>query len=343
MITISFVACKKAETPNFNQTEKLSDQQIEISERLQQIADISLTVLSENQDLLNKYVKSLKNKLAKFPDEEESLTFMEILKNESFIEPGFSEIFVKKYQEKFYNNDYSGAEKYGTLTEKIKSRLPGHQLSTKPTSANASIASSTLYSSTTDSIFIASLGGQLYFLYSENFAALDSSKFWTTSDPMSDVVTSVTVKRRELYCDVRRCYGLRDVTQTVTGEWAETTATLVANLNDRVLDPTPPQPPVVLCSNLTANTIPNLDDRYSISNNMPTIRLLENIRFGFWSGSNSIKIHQGYAKLDNPTVNSSSGNLAASAANREVGSAKIKRREARKGIWITFGPIWNPY
>jgi len=86
--------------------ETLTDQQIEIKERLQQIGDISLSVLSENQDLLNKYVKSVKNKLAKFPDEEESLTFMEILKNESFIEPGFSENFVLKYQEKFYNNDY---------------------------------------------------------------------------------------------------------------------------------------------------------------------------------------------------------------------------------------------
>lgn len=116
----------------------------------------------------------------------------------------------------------------------------------------------------------------------------------------------------------------------------------MANLNDRIADPTPP-PPVVLCSDLTSNTVATLNDSYSISNSMPSIRLLENIRYGFWSGSNRINIYQGYAKLTNPTVNQSNGTLAITEPNRPVGDARIKRKQARKGTWITYGPIWNPY
>jgi len=165
-------------------------------------------------------------------------------------------------------------------------------LSSRPSGTNATTASSTLYSSTTDTIFIASLGGQLYFPYSENFAALNPLQFYTTSNPLSDTATGVIVTFHKVICRVRGDRMCDDVyiRQRVIGEWAETNPTLVVNLADRPLpaDPTPP-PPVVTCSDLTANTIPTLDDRYFISNSIPKIRLTENIRFGFWSGSNRIK------------------------------------------------------
>jgi len=34
--------------------------------------------------------------------------------------------------------------------------------------------------------------------------------------------------------------------------------------------------------------------------------------------------------------------LAITAPNRPVGTSRIKRKEARNGIWKDFGPIWNP-
>lgn len=312
--------------------EKLSNQQTEIKDRLAQISKISLAVLNENQTLLNQYVTGVKNKLKMFPDEEESLTFMEILKNEPFIERGFSQIFVKKYLEKFNNGEYPDASKYIKLTELINSRIATKNNS-KSQSSSVLASLPGYYSSTTDTIFIASLGGQLYFPYSENFGSLLPGDFWTTSDPISDTTTSVTVLKYN---------GTRYVGKSVGGEWAETQATLVANLDDRILDPVPP-PPVVLCSDLTANTVANLDDRYSISTGMPSIRLLENIRYGFFSGSNRIEIFQGYAKLTNPTVNQTSGTLAVTTPNRSVGTARIKRKEARNGKWKSFAPIWNPY
>ena len=346
LLTTLLLCCKKNVKEFSKLTDNLSVKQLEIRDRLEQISIISSVIFAENPDLLNQYVVSVKNKLIKFPQDEESLTFMEILKNASFIEPGFSKQFVKKYLEKFYSSNYPKADKFTLLTEKIKSSLD--KIDTKNNSSKITefnIANNS-YSSITDTIFIASYGGQLYFPYSQNFNSVTANQFWYTSDPLSETKTTV-----EVHKVIPKPYDPTAfpilIFRTVSDEWAEGFPTLVANISDnmedieRPMNPTPP-PPVIQCSNLVYNTISNLDDNYTISNSIPMIRLLENIRYGFWSASNNIVINQAYVKLINPTVNPNTGTLSVDAHSRSVGDIRIKRRDARKKNWVSFGPIWNP-
>ncbi len=357
LITIVLFSCRKNDrqfnninTPKVT-NEILGEIQTETKQRFELITLLVSDVFSERPDLLNKFKKSIVKK--DYQKGSEAIFFKDILANKTNLETGFANEFITQIVAKFRNENFRGKERVTAILSKIKKEI-SEKISSTKTTDDLNI--------TTQTLLLPHLGSQLYFPFSEDFANQANLNPFYCYDPLNESATTVEV--------FREVNGILQ-TQIVTGDdsWAELNATIVIKLDDQIaanhldqyvqspcaqnrfydalcpnevldidgVDSVPP-PPVSYCGPLTYNIQPaaytTLGDNYIFSAYIPHVKLSENLRWAFWSGSNKLALYKAKAKVIAAHINDI-GQAFRNSSN-QVGEIEVKRKYGRKNWWVTL-------
>jgi hypothetical protein len=357
VVTLILYSCRKNDR-QFNNlnvptltNETLGEIQSETKQRFELISLLVADVFNERSDLLDKYKKSVsKNDYQKGS---EAIFFKDILANKANLQTGFANEFVTQIVAKFRNENFTGKEKVSAILSKVKNEI-SEKVSSARTTDDLNI--------TTQTLLLPHLGSQLYFPFSENFANQTNLNPFYCYDPLNEAATTVEV--------FREINGVIQ-TQVVTGDdsWAEQNATIVIKFDDNIagnqldkylespcaqarfydalcpnevldidgVDSISP-PPASYCGPLTYNiqpaVYPTLGDNYIFSAFIPHVKLSENLRWAFWSGSNKLALYKSKAKVIAAHINDIG--KAFRDSSYQVGQFEIRRKCARKNWWVTL-------
>lgn len=328
---------------------------IGVQERLALLSGITLGVFQDNPDLFSKYQKSIaKRGLRKG---REAIYFSEILNDDQSLEHGFSREFIKEFKARFNSGNYPNNDKTEAIRIKLLKEI-------NQNSASGSVQRN--FTVDEQLLFLPFLGSNIYFPFSENFQNSTVTPF-TCYDPQDENATTVVVTKTK--------NGIT-TNQTVSGadDWSETHPTIVIRLDDlvagnqldrynnsscaqsdffktlcpnEVLDidsvPPPPPPNPSYCGPLQSNIAPyaytTIDDRYLIAVSIPKVRLLGNLRFGFWSGSNRIAVYRGNARIAQP--NRQVFSEAVIDTSFQVMTQDISRKNGKDKTWVDCNSPYN--
>lgn len=303
---------EKPETPKLQLTQTQKD----LKDRLEQRALITATVMRDAQ-MVKLYAQAVKDKLKANKQNDETITFEEILKEKPAYLKNFAENFKEKYSEIFYNHNYFRAYKFPTPTKPSGNNLTG---------------------TIGDDLFTDADGTQIYFPYSENFTIADLDTVAITYDPLQDIENVDAYKEMNIP-DSMEIFIANE-------EYAKEKPTFVLNVD---VDYTPggtqspdsvPPPPGFACNFLTTNTFADMyNDNYVVSAHIPYLRLLKNFRT--WvGGSNILTVQQWYV---NPTLVPSNPSPTLPNMNENFryvfNNLKVLRSEV--GKWKQVNQIWN--
>lgn len=356
-----FVSCQKTLMHNeltVDDTISLNPKGIETGLHLEQISIITGEVFRDKklqQEFQNLVIRVASN----YEQEDEAIYFKQIINGNIYgVGQDFCMNFKKRYLQIFNEGKYFKAEKFKTITEKIKSKWSNTR-STSNGSSLSSIQRPGPYhegpnNGQYEEMFLTDEGTQIYFPYSENFPNSTETPA-IASDPGYDVdeatayIYSGNNPPRPLLVneDYAELHPLYVINLGPLGENGE-----IILLGDPLMDlppipipgdPTTTPPPPILqgCFTLNYNTHNDaVDDRYIVSNTIPKIMLTQDFR-SFLGGGNYLKLHQVYAIPVNLSVDADKGSLAVGTnPNREVfTTSKIKRKY--KNQWRPFGQVWS--
>ncbi|MEO7984554.1 MAG: hypothetical protein ABI688_10775, partial [Bacteroidota bacterium] len=279
---------------------------------------LTATILKD-KEILGLLVHAIRDKVKENEQNDESITFDELATGQPKYAGQLAARFKSAYLALLKEGNYFLSTEFANL--------PGGEPSGRIKPGNMPVY---------DDVFFNNDAAQIYFPYSELFAAVDIAGFDVTYHPLKEVEENEAFKSLG---------GKQNSLETiiVNEDHAQKYPVLVINFDEEdnqsqlILDP---PPPAYLCNFLTYNTFSDvLDDRYVITATIPKIKILKNFR-SFIGGANYITMYQCYAKPDNFNVNTSPA-LNPITADKRIVVTDFKIKRANKGKWVDFGQIFN--
>lgn len=372
LLLIAFAACRKDITPKTPQPDTdnlaLSPEKQTIANvvksRLDLVTLVSMDVFQDNPQLKKQAISFIHQNRKNGKDE--AVSFSAILQSKAPITQDFSNKFLSEFGNRLETGNFAFADRVkkelALVREKGKNTVVANRTTTDTDFSGWDF----------DYVTMAHIGAYIHFPYSELFETNADPLLHYTHDPLNPQVFET-----EVFWEVGQQYSSDWVTGNE--EWAMQNATFVFLLDDAIagnhLDryvlspcaqgdflrricnnellppparvdsvPPPPPPPATYNGPLQNNIAPFAlstitNDKYLLSASIPRVRILKNVRNGFWNGRNNIYMYRGNARIANPDIRDFS--QAVIDTGFRVFHAEISRNSASKGWWKDVGAVYS--